>query len=131
MLQENQVAQTAKGAMAAKNGILIVEFANQLRDAGASVEEAIREAARLRLRPIVMTSISTVIGVLPLILGGGAGAESRMAIGVVVFAGVLFSTVLTLGVVPTFYRLLAPYTRSPEAVTQTLEALGEAQPDRH
>ena len=127
----SQIGIVMMVGLAAKNGILIVEFANQLRDAGASVEEAILEAARLRLRPIVMTSISTVIGVLPLILGGGAGAESRMAIGVVVFAGVLFSTVLTLGVVPTFYRLLAPYTRSPEAVTQTLEALGEAQPERH
>ena len=127
----SQIGIVMMVGLAAKNGILIVEFANQLRDAGASVEEAIREAARLRLRPIVMTSISTVIGVLPLILGGGAGAESRMAIGVVVFAGVLFSTVLTLGVVPTFYRLLAPYTRSPEAVTQTLEAMGEAQPERH
>jgi multidrug efflux pump len=127
----SQIGIVMMVGLAAKNGILIVEFANQLRDAGASVEEAILEAARLRLRPIVMTSISTVIGVLPLILGGGAGAESRLAIGVVVFAGVLFSTVLTLGVVPTFYRLLAPYTRSPEAVTQTLEAMADARPDRH
>lgn len=127
----SQIGIVMMVGLAAKNGILIVEFANQLRDAGASVEEAIKEAARLRLRPIVMTSISTVIGVLPLILGGGAGAESRMAIGVVVFAGVLFSTVLTLGVVPTFYRLLAPYTRSPEAVTQTLEAMANARPERH
>lgn len=127
----SQIGIVMMVGLAAKNGILIVEFANQLRDAGASVEEAILEAARLRLRPIVMTSISTVIGVLPLILGGGAGAESRMAIGVVVFSGVLFSTVLTLGVVPTFYRLLAPYTRSPEAVTQTLEAMADAQPERH
>ena len=127
----SQIGIVMMVGLAAKNGILIVEFANQLRDAGASVEEAILEAARLRLRPIVMTSISTVIGVLPLILGGGAGAESRLAIGVVVFAGVLFSTVLTLGVVPTFYRLLAPYTRSPEAVTQTLEAMSDARPDRH
>lgn len=127
----SQIGIVMMVGLAAKNGILIVEFANQLRDAGASVEEAIKEAARLRLRPIVMTSISTVIGVLPLILGGGAGAESRMAIGMVVFAGVLFSTVLTLGVVPTFYRLLAPHTRSPEAVTQTLEAMADAQPERH
>ena len=127
----SQIGIVMMVGLAAKNGILIVEFANQLRDAGASGEEAIKEAARLRLRPIVMTSISTVIGVLPLILGGGAGAESRMAIGVVVFAGVLFSTVLTLGVVPTFYRLLAPHTRSPEAVTQTLEAMADAQPERH
>ena len=127
----SQIGIVMMVGLAAKNGILIVEFANQLRDAGASVEEAIKEAARLRLRPIVMTSISTVIGVLPLILGGGAGAESRMAIGVVVFAGVLFSTVLTLGVVPTFYRLLAPHTRSPEAVTQTLEAMADAQPECH
>ena len=127
----SQIGIVMMVGLAAKNGILIVEFANQLRDAGVSVEEAIKEAARLRLRPIVMTSISTAIGVLPLILGGGAGAESRMAIGVVVFAGVLFSTVLTLGVVPTFYRLLAPHTRSPEAVTQTLEAMADAQPERH
>ena len=127
----SQIGIVMMVGLAAKNGILIVEFANQLRDAGASVEAAIKEAARLRLRPIVMTSISTVIGVLPLILGGGAGAESRMAIGVVVFAGVLFSTVLTLGVVPTFYRLLAPYTKSPDAVAQTLEVMADAQPERH
>lgn len=127
----SQIGIVMMVGLAAKNGILIVEFANQLRDAGATVDHAILEAARLRLRPIVMTSISTVIGVLPLILGGGAGAESRMAIGVVVFSGVLFSTVLTLGVVPTFYRLLAPYTKSPEAVSQDLEVLAQAQPDQH
>ncbi|MEE4361431.1 MAG: efflux RND transporter permease subunit [Pseudomonadales bacterium] len=123
----SQIGIVMMVGLAAKNGILIVEFANQLRDAGRDIETAIREAARLRLRPIVMTSISTVIGVLPLILGSGAGAESRMAIGVVVFSGVLLSTVLTLGVVPTFYELLARFTRSPEAVSHEIEALFEAE----
>jgi multidrug efflux pump len=123
----SQIGIVMMVGLAAKNGILIVEFANQLRDAGRDVPTAIREAARLRLRPIVMTSISTVIGVLPLILGTGAGAESRMAIGVVVFAGVLFSTFLTLGVVPIFYQLLAPLTRSPDAVSQEIDALFEQE----
>jgi multidrug efflux pump len=123
----SQIGIVMMVGLAAKNGILIVEFANQLRDAGRDVPTAIREAARLRLRPIVMTSISTVIGVLPLILGTGAGAESRMAIGVVVFAGVLFSTFLTLGVVPVFYQLLAPFTRSPDAVSQEIDALFEQE----
>ena len=123
----SQIGIVMMVGLAAKNGILIVEFANQLRDAGRDVPTAIREAARLRLRPIVMTSISTVIGVLPLILGTGAGAESRMAIGVVVFAGVLFSTFLTLGVVPIFYQLLAPFTRSPDAVSQEIDALFEQE----
>jgi multidrug efflux pump len=71
----------------AKNGILIVEFANQLRDQGRSVREAVLEAAALRLRPIVMTVVSTVLGALPLVLATGAGAESRYAIGIVIMGG--------------------------------------------
>ncbi len=99
--------------LAAKNGILIVEFANQLREAGRSVREATLEAAEVRFRPIVMTAASTAIGALPLILSSGAGSESRMTIGVVIFAGVLLATIFTLVVVPVFYALLARYTRSP------------------
>ena len=114
--------------LAAKNGILIVEFANQLRDAGRSVHQAIVEAAAVRLRPILMTSIATVMGALPLVLSGGPGSASRATIGVVVIFGVSFSTLLSLFVVPTFYALLAPYTRSPEALAHKLEQLEEQTP---
>jgi len=112
--------------LAAKNGILIVEFANQLRDEGRTVVEAIVEASAVRLRPILMTSVAMICGALPLMLSSGAGAASRESIGVVVVFGVAFSTLLSLFVVPAFYALLAPYTRSPEAVAHELEKL-EAQ----
>ena len=107
--------------LATKNGILIVEFANQLRDAGRTVTEAIQEAAERRLRPILMTSIATVAGALPLMLAGGAGAASRQAIGIVIVWGVSIATVLTLFLVPVFYRRLAPFTRSPDAVSRDLD----------
>jgi multidrug efflux pump len=112
--------------LAAKNGILIVEFANQLRDEGKSVRDALVEASVTRFRPIVMTSLATVMGALPLMLWQGAGSESRFAIGVVIFAGVIFSTLLTLFVVPAFYNLLAKFTRSPNAVAQEIERLEAA-----
>jgi multidrug efflux pump len=112
--------------LAAKNGILIVEFANQLRDHGRSIAEAIAEAAQVRLRPILMTSVATAAGAVPLVLAGGPGSASRATIGVVVVFGVSFSTLLSLYVVPAFYMLLARYTRSPEAVAHQLEKL-EAQ----
>ena len=114
--------------LAAKNGILIVEFANQLRDEGRSVPEAIVESSAVRLRPILMTSIATIMGALPLVLAGGPGSASRATIGVVVIFGVAFSTFLSLFVVPAFYTLLAPFTRSPEAVAHELEKLEEATP---
>ncbi|MBP6626915.1 MAG: efflux RND transporter permease subunit, partial [Arenimonas sp.] len=104
--------------LAAKNGILIVEFANQLRDEGLAVREAVVEAASVRMRPILMTSIATVMGAVPLVLAGGPGSASRATIGIVIIAGVSFSTVLSLFVVPAFYALLAPYTRSPDAVAR-------------
>ncbi len=107
--------------VAAKNGILIVEFANQLRDQGRSVREAIVEASALRLRPIIMTSIATAFGALPLMLWQGAGAGSRQTIGVVIFAGAIFATVLTLFVVPVIYGLLARFTRSPEYTARKIE----------
>jgi multidrug efflux pump len=100
--------------VAAKNGILIVEFANQLRDQGRSIHDAVIEAAALRLRPIIMTSISAAMGSLPLILWEGAGSASRKTIGDVIFFGAIFSTLLTLFVVPVFYNLLARFTKSPE-----------------
>jgi multidrug efflux pump len=115
--------------LAAKNGILIVEFANQLRDQGREIREAILEAAAVRLRPILMTSIATITGALPLILASGAGAASRVTIGVVVVFGVTLSTLLSLFVVPVFYLLLARFTRSPEAVAREIEEQETRHPD--
>lgn len=109
-------------ALAAKNGILIVEFANQLRDEGRSVRDAILESSDLRLRPVLMTSVATVVGAIPLVFTSGAGAESRVAIGVVITFGVSIATLLTLFVVPVVYDLLARFTRSPEAVAKKIDA---------
>lgn len=106
-----------------KNGILIVEFINQMRDAGQSVTDAIYNGAKVRLRPVLMTALSTIMGSLPLILATGAGAESRATLGVVVFSGVLFATALTLFVVPALYNLLARNTGSPEEIANQLAAM--------
>jgi multidrug efflux pump len=108
--------------LAAKNGILIVEFANQLRDEGKALHEAVVEASVIRLRPILMTGITTVAGAVPLILASGAGAETRQVIGIVVMFGVALSTVLTLFIIPLFYELLARHTGSPDDVKHRLEA---------
>jgi len=117
-------------ALAAKNGILIVEFANQLRDQGRSIREAILEACDLRVRPVLMTSVATIVGAVPLIVGQGAGAESRVTIGTVVFFGLLAATLLTLFVVPVFYDLLARFTKSPETTAKQIASYerGEANP---
>ena len=90
-----------------KNGILIVEFANQLRLTGLDRREAVLEAATLRLRPILMTTLATILGAIPLALAVGAGAESRQQIGWVIVGGLLLGTALTLSVVPVAYTLLA------------------------
>ncbi|WP_353570428.1 efflux RND transporter permease subunit [Candidatus Albibeggiatoa sp. nov. BB20] len=109
--------------LATKNGILIVEFTNQLRDAGHEFKEALLQASQQRLRPILMTAITTIMGAVPLILAQGAGSESRVVIGVVIFSGVAFSTFFTLFVVPVAYWLLARHTQSPNAIARKLEAL--------
>lgn len=107
--------------LAAKNGILIVEFANQLRNENKSTYDAIIEATGLRLRPIIMTSITTAAGALPLIISFGAGAETRTALGVTLFSGVAAATVFTLFVVPVAYSLLAPFSKPSNAVALQLQ----------
>jgi multidrug efflux pump len=114
--------------LAAKNGILIVEFANQLRDSGYEFREALVEASKIRLRPIVMTALATCMGAVPLVLASGAGAEGREAIGVVIFTGVAFSSFITLLVVPVFYMLMTRNTRSPGAVAADLAGLEQRHP---
>jgi HAE1 family hydrophobic/amphiphilic exporter-1 len=93
----------------AKNGILIVEFANQLRDRGASVREAIEQASNIRLRPVMMTMICTVLGGVPLVLASGAGAEARIALGWVIVGGLGLATVSTLFLTPVAYLLLGRF----------------------
>ncbi|MFC4257695.1 efflux RND transporter permease subunit [Marinobacter lacisalsi] len=105
----------------AKNGILIIEFANQLRDQGHTVREAILEGAVLRFRPVLMTTISTVFGAVPLVIATGAGAESRAAIGMVILGGLVFATTLTLFLIPVLYDLLARFAKSANTVEKALE----------
>jgi len=104
----------------AKNSILMVEFADQLRVAGRDVATATREASMIRLRPIVMTMVSTILAGLPLILGGGPGAEARAAIGWVVFGGLGLAAVFTLFLTPVIYRLIAPLSRPSNAASERL-----------
>ena len=95
----------------AKNGILVVEFANQLRDHGAGVREAIEEACRIRLRPVMMTMAATILGGVPLLLSAGAGAEARHALGWVIVGGLGLATLLTLFLTPVAYLLLAGFSK--------------------
>lgn len=107
--------------LAAKNGILIVEFANQLRDKGVDFDKAIIQASAQRLRPILMTGITTAAGAVPLVMAAGAGAETRFVIGVVVLSGILLATLFTIFVIPAAYGLFARNSGSPEAIAQQLE----------
>jgi multidrug efflux pump len=106
--------------LAAKNGILIVEFANQLRDQGVGFARAIVQASDVRFRPILMTGLTTVAGAIPLIITSGAGAETRISIGIVVLCGVISATIFTLFIVPIAYSLVARNTGSPNAVSEQL-----------
>jgi multidrug efflux pump len=124
----SQIAIVMLVGLAAKNGVLIVEFANQLRDRGVEFVEAIQQAAVTRLRPVLMTSLCSAFGSLPLLLATGAGAESRRVIGVVVMCGVLLSMVLTLVVVPAVYTVVARNTRSPQYWTRIIERMRGAVP---
>ena len=99
----------------------LVEFMDQLRDEGKDVMSAIREGVRIRLRPVTMTVLSTVLGALPLILSSGPGAEARNAIGWVVFGGLGLSTIFTLFIAPLGYAFIAPYIKPRAAAGQELD----------
>jgi len=116
----SQIGMIMLIGMVTKNGILIVEFANQLRDKGLSLDSAIIDASARRLRPILMTAFTTLAGSIPLITSVGAGSESRIAVGTVVFFGMAFATVVTLFVIPAMYRLISGSTHSPGYVEHQL-----------
>jgi len=116
----SQVGLVMLIGLIAKNGILLVEFADQLRDQGYAVRAAIEEAARIRLRPIVMTLISTILGALPLILASGPGSEARAAVGWVVFGGMGLATVFTLYLTPLAYLGIARYASARAAAGERL-----------
>ena len=112
----------------AKNGILIVEFANQLRDEGATVREAIERACAIRLRPVMMTTIATILGGVPLVLAAGAGAEARAALGWIIVGGLGLALISTLYLTPVAYLLLAGLSkpRAAEAARVERELLDAA-----
>jgi multidrug efflux pump subunit AcrB len=103
----SQIGMIMLIGLVTKNGILIVEFANQKRDAGMHKALAVREASQARLRPILMTTLATVLGALPIALSLGAASTSRIGLGVVVVGGLLFSLLLTLFVIPAMYTFLS------------------------
>jgi len=127
----SQIGMIMLIGMVTKNGILIVEFANQLRDKGHALEVAIIDASARRLRPILMTAFTTLAGSIPLIMSNGAGSESRISVGTVVFFGMAFATVVTLFVIPAMYRLISGRTHSPGHVEKLLNEelrLSEGKP---
>jgi len=113
-----------------KNGILIVEFANQRRDAGDNILEAVQNAAVARLRPVLMTSLSTILGILPIALALGAGSEARKSMGIAVIGGLVLGTLLTLYVVPAMYSFLTSRVRSGLLVVDDFE-LEHRQGEEH
>jgi len=117
----SQVGLVMLIGLIAKNGILLVEFADQLRDQGHDVREAIEEAARIRLRPISMTLVSTILGALPLILAAGPGSEARSAVGWVVFGGMGLATAFTLYLTPVAYLGIAQFAKTRASAGQKLQ----------
>lgn len=103
----SQIGMIMLIGLVTKNGILIVEFANQLREKGLGIVEAVHEAATLRFRPILMTSFATILGALPIAMALGSAGKSRMSMGIVIMGGLLFSLVLTLYVIPAMYTFLS------------------------
>lgn len=110
----SQIGMIMLIGLVTKNGIMIVEFANQLRAQGKDRFEAILEASTMRLRPILMTTIATILGAMPIALALGAGAKSRIPMGAVIVGGLLFSLVLTLFVIPAIYTYLSRKKRRPD-----------------
>jgi HAE1 family hydrophobic/amphiphilic exporter-1 len=113
----------------AKNGILIVEFANQLRNRGMDIRRAIEEASNIRLRPVMMTMISTVLGSVPLLLAFGAGAEARVALGWVIVGGLGLAMIATLFLTPVAYLLLARFATPSAEEERRLDAEKHPRPD--
>jgi len=107
-----------------KNGILIVEFANQRKAAGLSVMDAIEDAAVSRLRPILMTALATILGTLPIALALGAGSESRVSMGIAVVGGLVLATGLTLYVVPAIYSYVS---KEGKTVSNVADAMGQTE----
>ena len=115
----SQIALVILIGISTKNSILIVDYANRLRTAGKSIENAVRESCSLRFRPIIMTSLSTMIAMIPLIVGNigpGAGESSRLAVGSTILGGMLISTFFTLYVTPTMYLALAKNTKRIDVI---------------
>jgi multidrug efflux pump subunit AcrB len=108
----SQIGMIMLIGLVTKNGILIVEFANQKRDSGIPKSQAVWEAAQARLRPILMTTLATALGALPIALSLGAASTSRIGLGVVVVGGLMFSLILTLFVIPAMYLFLSGKKRS-------------------
>ena len=126
----SQIGQIMLIGLVTKNGILIVEFANQRKAAGLSVAEAVQSAATARFRPILMTSLSTILGILPIALGLGGGAESRVSMGVAVVGGMIFASGLTLYVIPAIYSYFSKEFHQSHTSTTTVrrrEKLVEAE----
>lgn len=109
--------------IATKNGILLVEFINQVRDEGVEFGEAIVKGSVLRLRPVLMTAVSTIVGALPLVLMEGPGSTSRNVLGIVVLFGVSVATLFTLYLVPAIYSIIARRTGSPDAIAREMRVL--------
>jgi len=111
-----------------KHGILLVEFANQRRDEGLSIRDAIVQSAKVRLRPILMTTAALALAVVPLMLAEGAGAAARQAMGLVIFTGLMVGTIFTLFVVPMFYTIIASESRGNHRVKEDATKSGSASP---
>ena len=126
----SQIGMILLIGLVTKNSILIVEYANQRRERGQPVVQAVIDASRIRLRPILMTAFATMMGVLPIALGLGAGAESRKPLGAAVVGGMLVSTFLTLFIVPVVYTLLARFAkeRAELKVRKSVPQGGAAEP---
>jgi predicted RND superfamily exporter protein len=125
----SQVGLILLVAMVCKNSILIVEFANQLRERGLNARDAVMEAARLRFRPILMTSLSTIAGILPIAIGFGGSAESRRPLGVVAVGGMVSSTFLTLLIIPVIYTLFGKFYREGHRAADDAPTTGPADAD--